>query len=194
MHRITSWSFKSTLKDDLIEESGIGTTSQDKSWNPHSETGNLAIDCLLLRDLSFLVNSTRCNNPVPTHLIVTDSLSQEFNEFCHLILLHGPGRSVFSQQCLRSLLNLFQRAMKAVEKDAEAENRRAYLINRLRRPVSSGSLSIAVVVMFFLSLSNWGLSSLISSLTSLECWGHRRQCARQPLSRPSEIGSHLRQV
>ena len=47
-------------------------------------------------------------------------------------------------------------------------NRRAYLVNRDLRSVSSGSPSIVVVVMACLGLSSWGLRPSILSLTSFD--------------------------
>ena len=48
-------------------------------------------------------------------------------------------------------------------------SRYTYLANPLRRFVSSGSSLTVDVVMFCLSLSNWGMRSSIFSLTSSKC-------------------------
>ena len=58
---ITSWSFKSTPKDDLEKELIIRATGEGKSENyAYSEVGNLVVDRLLLRDLFCNVTRTRC--------------------------------------------------------------------------------------------------------------------------------------
>ena len=116
-------------------------------------------------------NST--DNPVPTHLIMRNSLSKSFDESRHLsgilALIYEPSRGTFCQQCLRSPLNLFQCTAKTIRKGKRARNWRAYLVNSTRRPVSSGSPSIVVVMMFCLSLSNWGLRAPTFSFTSSNC-------------------------
>ena len=49
---ITSWSFKSTSKEDLIEGLVISVKDRDRPENPHGEVGDSVVDRLLLRYLS----------------------------------------------------------------------------------------------------------------------------------------------
>ena len=65
-------------------------------------------------------------------------------------------------------LNVLQRRLGVV---GAGINQSTYVVNPLRRFVSSGSPSTVVVVMFCLNLSSWGRSSSIFSLTSSHCCG-----------------------
>ena len=80
---------------------------------------------MLLRYLSSHVSRTRRNETDLTHLVMGNSLSKSFNESRHLSgiprLIHESSRRAFCQQFLRSLLNLFQCAVKAVGKSGQGE-------------------------------------------------------------------------
>ena len=130
----------------------------------------MVIDCLLLRNLPCGVSRIRCNESVLTHLIAGDGVSESFDKPRDLSgippLVHEPSNFALFQQCLGSPPDLLQHAVKGVNRCSDASNRRAYLVNSLRRSVSPGSSSTAVVITFCLNLSNWGFRSSILSLRS----------------------------
>ena len=71
------------------------------------------------------VSRTRHKEADLTHLIMGNSLSKSFNESRHLSgiprLIHESSCRPFCQQFLRSLLNLFQCAVKTVGKGGQGE-------------------------------------------------------------------------
>ena len=71
------------------------------------------------------VSRTRHKEADLTHLVMGNSLSKSFNESRHLSgilrLIHESSRRPFCQQFLRSLLNLFQCAVKTVSKSGQGE-------------------------------------------------------------------------
>ena len=79
--------------------------------SPYNEISDLVVDRLLLRYLSSSVSRcTRCDSPIPAHLIVTDSLSKSIDEFRHLFgvlsLVQQPSCGALSQQCSRSIFDM----------------------------------------------------------------------------------------
>ena len=71
------------------------------------------------------MSRTRHNKPVPTHLIVGNSLSESFDELRDLsgisALVYEPGLSALCQHFLRTLLDFIQRAAKEIGEDERGE-------------------------------------------------------------------------
>ena len=71
------------------------------------------------------MSRTRSNKTALTHLIVGNTLSKSFDKFHNLSrissLIHEPSRCAFCQQLPRSTLNLFQCAVKTVNKGRRDE-------------------------------------------------------------------------
>ena len=108
-----------------MERSVISVKDRDRPKNTHGEIGDSVVDRLLLRYLSSHVSRTRHNEADLTHLVIGNSLSKSFDESRHLSgiprLIHELSRRAFRQQFLRSLLNLFQCAVKTVSKGGQGE-------------------------------------------------------------------------
>ena len=136
-YSLTSWSFKSAPKDDLIEGPTIRVTGRDEPENSYGEIGDLAVDRLLLRDLLSYVNNTRHNTLIPTHLIVADGILEFLDDCRHLFgilaLIRKPSRSPFRLQPLQSLLDRFQPAERPSIGADGMNNGCAYLDNSERR-------------------------------------------------------------
>ena len=79
-------------------------TGRGDPEDPHCESGDLVVDCLLLRHLPSCVSSTRQDIQIATYLIVTENISEFLNESRHLFgilaLIYETTRDAFRQQCL----------------------------------------------------------------------------------------------
>ena len=95
----------------------ISVKDRDKPENPHSDVGDLVIDRLLLRYLSFCVSHTGRSKIVLAHLIVDYSFMKPFDESRDFSgIIYKPSNFSFFQQLLGSLLDLSQHAAKTFGK------------------------------------------------------------------------------